>query len=387
MPVLWEVIGGADKGGILVREGLGLNSPAARDRLSTGASLEELELVGERLHYRLVDGSGSGPGEGWVSIKVSGKELVAPKEEVESGGPGESGPVPLDEDLKRRLDSEVPKKDLKFPNYVPKYKVHGFPLPAAKLRVLCFHNAGSTETNFTTPGTPFINWIKESKVVEVMAFDYPGRGKMMKAEKHTSIHTLAEDLLSVVFDKMADGVPYIVWAHSVGTWVAFEFLMLCRKVHVPMPLLAFFMAFPAPHLPTAMRPWHKSKKLNDDMMKEELLNWDRAHFTGAGKVIFDLPAWKDTWLPLMRADFQLFDEYRFRHDGAPKFDFPIYSWHFEEEHYNQAHMVELWREWTSSTFNFEVIPGMGHLTCLYKPELKKKYFAKVTDIIKENSGF
>lgn len=41
-------------------------------------------------------------------------------------------------------------------------------------------------------------------------------------------------------------------------------------------------------------------------------------------------------MPLMRADFCLFDEYKFKHAGAPKFDFPIHSWHFELEHYNTA---------------------------------------------------
>jgi len=70
----WEVVGGVDKGGIMVREGCDLKSPAASDRLATGSMVEELELVGERLHYRLV--TGKGPDKGWVSLRIGGKDLL-----------------------------------------------------------------------------------------------------------------------------------------------------------------------------------------------------------------------------------------------------------------------------------------------------------------------
>eukprot|EP00931_Biecheleriopsis_adriatica_P035966 TRINITY_DN20742_c0_g1_i1.p1 TRINITY_DN20742_c0_g1~~TRINITY_DN20742_c0_g1_i1.p1 ORF type:complete len:638 (+),score=82.44 TRINITY_DN20742_c0_g1_i1:33-1916(+) len=82
MACIWEVIGGKETGGILVREGRELKSTQAASRLSNGAEIEELELVGERLHYKLL--AGSGPDEGWISIRISGKELARPK--VSSGG-------------------------------------------------------------------------------------------------------------------------------------------------------------------------------------------------------------------------------------------------------------------------------------------------------------
>ena len=45
----WQVVGGADKGGILVREGQALASKACEERLSMGAKVKELQLVGDRL--------------------------------------------------------------------------------------------------------------------------------------------------------------------------------------------------------------------------------------------------------------------------------------------------------------------------------------------------
>eukprot|EP00435_Cladocopium_sp_Y103_P065981 s691_g28.t1 len=48
----WEVIGGAGKGGILVRKGVELTSESLEERLSTGAVIQEISLNGDRLHFR-----------------------------------------------------------------------------------------------------------------------------------------------------------------------------------------------------------------------------------------------------------------------------------------------------------------------------------------------
>lgn len=65
----------------MARAGQELKSPALDQRLDTGSLVEQIRLVGERLNYRLV--RGSGPQEGWVSLKVSGKELLSPLYEAE----------------------------------------------------------------------------------------------------------------------------------------------------------------------------------------------------------------------------------------------------------------------------------------------------------------
>lgn len=74
MVQLWEVTGGADKGGILVRDGPATTDAQKADRLSTGALVEELALQGDRLSYRLLEGTG--PETGWIAIKITGKDLA-----------------------------------------------------------------------------------------------------------------------------------------------------------------------------------------------------------------------------------------------------------------------------------------------------------------------
>jgi len=361
----------------MVRMGKGLKSEEAAERLSTGAIIEEVELAGERLHYKLV--SGTGPEDGWISLKAKGTELVVEVEE--SGAPGDE-PVAVDEDYKKKLEEAAKKReaDGDLLNYCTKFKMLGFPLDKPKMRILCFHNAGSTESTFTSAGTDFLKWIKESKEVELIAMSYPGRDRLNKAKKHTSIDTLCQDLMEICYPKLADGVPYCTWSHSMGTWVCFEFLMLARKAGLPMPTLGLFNAFPAPHMPTKMRKWRKNRHLNDEQMRQELLNWDKGHFTGPGKVVFDNPGWKETWEPMMRADFTVFDEYVFKHNNVAKFDFPIYAWHFENEYFNKPEQIEMWKDWTTGEFHNEIMKDMGHLTCVYND--RKKYMEKATEVLK-----
>jgi len=71
---LWSVIGGCRQAGILVRAGADLASPTLPERLSTGALVEELELIGDRLHFHRV--TGRGPERGWASITCAGRDLL-----------------------------------------------------------------------------------------------------------------------------------------------------------------------------------------------------------------------------------------------------------------------------------------------------------------------
>jgi len=314
-------------------------------------------------------------------------ELDELEQKVEAKDEASAPKLEIDEALKAEIEAkaEAKKASGAFDTYCFKYKVQKFPLASPKMRMICFHNAGSTESNFTRPNTVFTNWIlKEAKDVELIAVDYPGRNKLLKEKAHTSIETLAPDLLATLYDKVADGVPYIMWAHSVGTWVAFEFMILARKIGLPMPTAAILTGFPGAHLPEGERRWRKSATLDDAGMKEELFNWDPAHFKGVGKVVFGDEFWTGpSGVGLMRADFRLYDEYVFKHLDEPKFDFPMHSMHMEDENIVLPEQVRLWEAWTTAKFDFRVMKGMGHLNCFIMPDKIKPYFTAVTDIVKE----
>jgi len=74
---VWEVTGGASKGGLIVREGKDISSLEVEGRLATGALVIALEhdVDAERMMYEKI--AGSGPESGWVSTGFKGKQLLA----------------------------------------------------------------------------------------------------------------------------------------------------------------------------------------------------------------------------------------------------------------------------------------------------------------------
>jgi len=108
MSQLWEVVGGADKGGIVVRAGQETTSKQEGERLSTGALVEEIELAGERLHYRKV--RGGGPSVGWVSVRIPAKDLVIKTDKPHPGilKPWVLDPHPALERCKMELAKDTP---------------------------------------------------------------------------------------------------------------------------------------------------------------------------------------------------------------------------------------------------------------------------------------
>mmetsp|Transcript_59960 Transcript_59960/g.131639 ORF Transcript_59960/g.131639 Transcript_59960/m.131639 type:complete len:697 (+) Transcript_59960:112-2202(+) len=79
----WVVVGGANKGGVLVREGVELDSKAAPMRLAVNARVMERDLRGNRLRFTKLEGEG--PDQGWVTVSIESgggvKELLRREEE------------------------------------------------------------------------------------------------------------------------------------------------------------------------------------------------------------------------------------------------------------------------------------------------------------------
>lgn len=92
----------------------------------------------------------------------------------------------------------------------------------------------------------------------------------LKDPKITTAQEMAEAILPVVASKLYD-CPWVLVAHSVGTWISYEFLMQCRAAGVPMPLVAFISAMPAPDIPVEDRPWRQQRTLNEEDFKARLL--------------------------------------------------------------------------------------------------------------------
>lgn len=112
---VWEVVGGGEKGGIVVRAGRHLGSAELAARLEKSSVVEELARNGDRLKYKLL--SGNGPEEGWVSIRLKDKVLLEARDKMpnlSSSSGFEAKIKDLREEFPGCIDLEVPKEALNW---------------------------------------------------------------------------------------------------------------------------------------------------------------------------------------------------------------------------------------------------------------------------------
>lgn len=102
----------------------------------------------------------------------------------------------------------------------------------------------------------------------------------------------------------------------------------------------------------------------------------------AGQIVVKEEQWAKQYCALVRADFRLFDEYKFQHEGVPKFKFPIYSFCMKKDTRVTPQLASLWKDWTAAEFTLDEL-DMGHLTALFAADKREIYFAKVVEAMKK----
>lgn len=170
----WKIIGGGDKGGIIVRGGQEVSSAQAAQRLATGAVVLEKSCVGERLEYSLV--LGEGPAAGWISLSLSGRPLAEPCERPDPSvgleGLKEFGDPTWDGEL------EVHEVDIGGLKAVLRHRPEGSPKAAVSVLML----PGNPVLNSYTADMPLPLAVDEAfgkAGFPVVRFDWPGVGMNM----------------------------------------------------------------------------------------------------------------------------------------------------------------------------------------------------------------
>ena len=89
--------------------------------------------------------------------------------------------------------------------------------------------------------------------------------------------------------------------HSAGSWIAHGVGLRLIQLGYSPPLKLYVSAFPPPTLPEHKRPWTRCRHMSETGLMEEAKKW------GVNPAVFQPSIWQ-TFGPLFRADFSLFDE-------------------------------------------------------------------------------
>jgi len=286
--------------------------------------------------------------------------------------------APIDGEHPMDASEYPPPDDTTFRRWFPGLRRSGTECVGAvppTMRVLCWPNAGNAEdlyTNERASGraapSPLLEWCRANRA-ECLAVQLPGRGSRLREPFLASAEDAANALFPVIASRLIDA-PYVIVGHSVGSWLAFEFVRRARRAGFPAPVRAFVSAFPSPDWPEDERPWRPNRDLSEEAFKSEAREWD------VNEIVFDR-LW-GAYHAILRADFELFDRYAYRRereggDETP-FEFPITAFRGVRDRKVTAEMVRAWSRWTRE-FECVDVDG-GHLFPL-EPDAKNEWLRVV----------
>ena len=211
----------------------------------------------------------------------------------------------------------------------------------SEIRLFCFPYAGGRAEIFQS-------WQQAiDPAVEVIAVNYPGRGKRIGATPITDCKTLVTNLLPE-FMAYTDK-PFAFFGHSMGALVSFELASQLQVKGISGLKHLFLSARRAVHLPFNNTNFHT---LPDD----EFVNMLQK-LGGTPQEVFDHPELMALLIPILRGDFMLSETYCYQAGTRLKTNTSIlYS---NEDQYVQKEQVTGWQDVIEGQLDFTEFPG-GH---------------------------
>jgi surfactin synthase thioesterase subunit len=215
------------------------------------------------------------------------------------------------------------------------------PNPRARLRLVCCHAAGLSAAVFR-------HWPRRMPAaVEVCAVQLPGRGARMSETPERSVDNVVAAVARVLPD---DGMPLLLFGHSLGATIAFETARARRRAGLAACAHLFVAGRGAPHLASTRAPLH-------GLSDAEFVAAVQARYNGIPDAVAREPELLELLLPMLRADIEMHE--RYVHRTEPPLPCPITGFVGREDATVAPAQLDAWAAHTSAGFAGHVVPG-GH---------------------------
>ncbi|WP_262062127.1 thioesterase II family protein [Streptomyces sp. STR69] len=209
-------------------------------------------------------------------------------------------------------------------------------------RLVCFPHAGGSATAFKDLARAL------HPDIDVLCVQYPGRQDRYREEPFTALAPLAEAVTEELARELAaDGRPYALFGHSMGSLVAFETARLLARRRLPAPQRVFFSGRGGPDLRDSAYDLYDDA----DMLAEV------RRLGGTDQSMLEDPDILELVLPALRADYRILGTYRAT-AGEP-LTVPVTALIGDSDPIATVRDAHTWREHTTGDFTVEVFPG-GH---------------------------
>jgi surfactin synthase thioesterase subunit len=226
----------------------------------------------------------------------------------------------------------------------------------------CFPFAGCA----TSPFSQWPKWIPLR--VRIFTVALPGRGTRIREHPARRMKQLSEQLTGELLPALRG--QFVMFGHSMGALLAFEVARMLRKRGHCGPSLLIASGCRAPHLPSRCdRPM---SQLPDAELVAEL-----KRTTGNLSPGLDDPELMSLFLPMIRADLEVCETYRFEADEP--LAHPIVAIAGAEDSSLGQDDVGAWSVHTRSQFSMCTLPG-NHLSMLDSPEMPQTMAKLIQDL-------
>lgn len=210
-----------------------------------------------------------------------------------------------------------------------------------EIRLFCFPHAGAGASAFK-------DWSKHLlPTVEMLAVQLPGRENRFSEPLINHMPIIVNQLVEE-FKEYRDK-PLIVFGHSLGALIGYEFVKAVEDKYGVTPNHLIISGARAPHLARFREPL---SQLDDAMLTNVL-----RRYNGIDKNIIENTELLELFLPIIRNDLSLIENYQNR--KRLPLSCGILAFAGEEDETVPCEQVEAWSQYTNSNFKFLTFPG-GH---------------------------
>lgn len=208
-----------------------------------------------------------------------------------------------------------------------------------KITLFCFPYSGAS-------ASLYLGWTpKISENIKLQPVEYPGRGSRFGEKLCQDMDQLIDAIMPVIMNTGTESCAF--FGHSLGGIVAYETALRLREEKMELPKHIFLSGCTAPHVKYGEKKLHLLS--NDDFLKE------LTELGGMSQEILNNREILDLYLPVIRADYRIYELYQPKKQEPLPVDFSVLSGSVDVLA-GGANMLG-WKVYTSAGFQVNQMEG------------------------------
>ncbi|MCY7295220.1 thioesterase II family protein [Alteromonas sp. a30] len=183
---------------------------------------------------------------------------------------------------------------------------------------------------------------------KVIPLEPAGHGRRMNEPFTDSMQATVDDLFPRIKPLIEQGTPWVIYGHSMGTIIAYELIRRVIDEGLPQPLGLYISGRNGPEHRYTEPDYHI---LNDEKLAEELKKVD-----GSPKELFEFPSLLQTFLPIIRNDYKVIENYRHK-SPAIQIDGFITAFFSDNDKLVSRDVFEHWGNYCKGRFSVHEFEG------------------------------